>query len=385
MGSLAVPAAVGAVVDRAGARPVVIAAFTAQALGTVAYLLAHHAVTVFVALLAAAIGQRAFWASVFKLLSDIADVEGRSAKEPVFATAAMMQSAGLAIGGAAAGLVMSPGSPGAYRLVVALNAASFAGAGLLIALGVPPRHRAHAAPGPTIGTRQVLADRRFLALLASYTSISLAVGLCTVAGPLYMVDRLHLPTWVPAALLGGITVGTATLRGRAVAAARSRSRITVLTWATIGNAVWLAGMALAPWIPRGLQIAFLMLVTVPYLAAVLVHGPVATALVDALAPATARGRYQAVFQYAFGTTNVLAPAMVGLYAIALPLPWLLGLAASAAALLPLRMLATELPHDVLFRPDAGAVSAKPSGSARRPAFGDAVAQALSGVPVRAVE
>ncbi|MER5636943.1 MFS transporter, partial [Kitasatospora sp. NPDC002227] len=218
--SLAVPALVGALVDRTGARRMVIAAFAVQGLGTAGLLAAHGSAAALAATLAAAAGQRAFWASLFTLLGDVA---GPVAKEQVFATAGMMQSAGATVGALAAGPLMAVGSVGSYRFVVALNAVSFLGGVLVVMFGVPPQRPVRAAPAAAAGFRQVLADRGFLTLMAAYTSITFTVALCTVVAPVFVIDVLHLPGWQPSLLLGSVTLATATLRGRAVTLLRRRS------------------------------------------------------------------------------------------------------------------------------------------------------------------
>ena len=72
-----------------------------------------------------------------------------------------------------------------------------------------------------------------------------------------------------------------------------------------------------------------------FTAAELVHAPVSMALATALAPAAARGRYLAVFQYSFTVGSMVAPAFfTTLFEAHRALPWLalgaLNLAAVAA-------------------------------------------------------
>jgi hypothetical protein len=71
------------------------------------------------------------------------------------------------------------------------------------------------------------------------------------------------------------------------------------------------------------------------------------ALAEAAAPAAARGRYLAAFQYAFTVPGVLAPAVVALFPVAVWLPWLLVGAAAGLAVLGLRILGGHLPAAAL--------------------------------------
>jgi hypothetical protein len=55
-----------------------------------------------------------------------------------------------------------------------------------------------------------------------------------------------------------------------------------------------------------------------------VHAPISTAAAAGAAPAVARGRYLATFQYSFAAASVIAPAFFGgLYAAGHALPFLL--------------------------------------------------------------
>jgi hypothetical protein len=84
------------------------------------------------------------------------------------------------------------------------------------------------------------------------------------------------------------------------------------------------------------------------------------ALAEAVAPAAARGRYLAAFQYAFTVPGVLAPAVVALLPVAVWLPWLLVGAAAGAAVLGLRVLGGQLPAGALHPgPHAAAEAAVP--------------------------
>ena len=98
-------------------------------------------------------------------------------------------------------------------------------------------------------------------------------------------------------------------------------------------------------------------------AAGLAFGVRVNALAEATAPAGARGRYLAAFQYSFTVPGVMAPAVVALFSVAVWLPWLLVGAAAGLAVLALRWLAGQLPARCA---PAGTVS--PAGR-RGPAVG----------------
>ena len=66
-------------------------------------------------------------------------------------------------------------------------------------------------------------------------------------------------------------------------------------------------------------------------AAGLLFGSRANALAEAAAPGPVRGRCLAAFQYGFTVPTVIAPAVAGLLAVAVWLPWLLAALRPAAA------------------------------------------------------
>jgi hypothetical protein len=71
-------------------------------------------------------------------------------------------------------------------------------------------------------------------------------------------------------------------------------------------------------------------------------GARANALAVLMAPAEARGRYLAAFQYAFTVPGVLAPAVVALFAVGVWVPWLVVGGCAAVAALALRHLGHRL-------------------------------------------
>jgi hypothetical protein len=84
----------------------------------------------------------------------------------------------------------------------------------------------------------------------------------------------------------------------------------------------------------------------------------ANALAEAIAPAAARGRYLAAFQYAFTVPGVIAPAVVALFSVAVWVPWLLVGTSAALAMLLLRWLSARLPAHAL-RPATGSLPRRP--------------------------
>jgi hypothetical protein len=128
---------------------------------------------------------------------------------------------------------------------------------------------------------------------------------------------------------------------------------------------WCAASLAALAVPPGWRPAEMLAATVVMAAAGLLFQSRVNALAEAVAPAAARGRYLAAFQYAFTVPGVLAPAVVALFPVAVWLPWLLVGAAAGLAVLGLRVLAGHLPADALH--PGPHVAAAVRGRAWRPA------------------
>ncbi len=327
---LLVPPVAGRLVDRVGPRPVVITAQLVQAAGAGLFLVAGGVGAVAAAAVALAAGQQMFYSSLFALISDVA---GDGPKDHPFAVVAMVRAACFGAGGLAAGALLSAAGPDGLRVAVAANAASFAACALLLATLVRTPH--HAGPGPGRPGR-LRADRRFLALIGITGLVALAVDFYLTGMPVYVLDVLHGPPWLPGTLLALTTAVNATCGTLALRATRRFSRLTAMTAGAAIVIAWcaacLAALAVpARWLPAELLAATLLLA-----ANGLLFGNRVNALAVDLAPAEARGRYLAAFQYAFTVPGVLAPAVAGLFAVTAWLPWLVIAACAAVATAGLR-------------------------------------------------
>jgi len=319
--SLALPAVTGAMVDRFGSAKTFLVARCTQIVGAAGLLLVHGVVGGFFASLFVMSGMRMFWSSVFAVVSDVV---GEQDREHGFALTGMVESAGVAAGGLLAGVVLSLGdSPHVYRFVVACNAALFMVGTLMATRGVRWRDDGGRGAGNArSGYRDVLRHRSFLAFVLASVPATMTISLFARVLPVYAVSWLHAPAWVPGMLLGWITAVSAATRGSAVKAVVTLSRSRTVFSATSVFAVWTLALGAAVLVPDAMLVAYLFALTLPFLAADLLHGPVANALVESLAPGELRGRYLAAFQYTYGVSDTLAPAFAALLVIWPPLPWL---------------------------------------------------------------
>lgn len=332
LAGLLVPPLAGPLVDRVGPRPVVISSQLVQAAGAGVFLVADGVVTVAVATVTLAAGQQLFYSSLFALISDVA---GEGPKDHPFAVVAMVRAGCFGAGGLAAGVLLTAAGTAGLRAAVAVNAVSFLVCALLLATLVRPAHRPAADGRPA----RLRADRKFLSLIGITGLVALSVDFYLVGMPVFVLDVLGGPPWLPGALLALSTTANATCGTLALRATRGISRIAAMTAGAVLVVVWCAACVAALSVPAGWLAPVLVLTTLVIAASSLLFGTRVNALAAELAPAAARGRYLAMFQYAFTVPGVLAPAVAGLFAVSAWLPLLVVGACAGLATAGLRRFA----------------------------------------------
>ena len=378
---LGAPLVVGTVVDRVGPRRVVITSQLVQAVGMTLYLLAGTvgssagagrgsgvALAVGGAVLVAA-GTQTFYSSLFSLISAVA---GDGPKDGAFAHVEMIRSAAFGLGALGAAALLTWLDTPALRLAVAVDAVTFLlAAGLLWRLvagnlrahragGVPPgQHDADrgssapptgaqhdltptgAAPD-TSGVPRPWRDRPFLVLLVLMALTGLATDVFLVGFSVWALDRLRAPAWIPGACVVLLTAIGSTCAGLVVRWTRSWKRTRTVALGVVLTIAWCAMCAGAPLIARSWQPAWLLAATVVLACSGVLTGRV-MAMAEASAPVRAHGRYLATVQYSFNAAALLAPLLVGLFAVASWLPWAAVASGCAGALVLLPWLARRLP------------------------------------------
>ncbi|MEV4646273.1 MFS transporter [Saccharopolyspora sp. NPDC049357] len=292
-----VPPVAGRLVDRVGPRTVVIAAQLMQALGALSYLVADGVAVTFLAAIMLAAGLQLFYCALFSL---IADVYGEGAKDRPFAIVGMVRSACFGLGALAGGGLLSTLGATGLRLMVGVNALSFIACALVLALLVQAAHASRDSQQATEpGSRGVLQDRPFLMFIAVTALLALASDFFLVGVPVYVLEQLTGPAWLPGLMLALLTASLSIGGTAAVRATRYLARTTTLAISAGLYVVWclmsLAAVFITPaWLP-----AFLLSATLLQAAAALLSATRVNALAEAAAPPEMRGRYLATFQYAF--------------------------------------------------------------------------------------
>lgn len=347
---LLVPPIAGRAVDRFGPRPVVISAQLIQAAATACYLLADGAAATVVAAALLAGGQQAFYSSLFSLISDVA---GDVPKDRPFAMVGMVRSASFGLGSLVAALLLSWADLTGCEIAVVLDGVSFLACGVLLAVFVRAPHTRHSATTHS-GAEPVRGPLRspiFLALTGITMLCVLTMDFFLVGMPIYILDVLHGPTWLPGAVLAVqtalISIGATTV----VRLTRGFARTTLMSVGAALAVVWCLDCMAALAVPGSWRPAWLLAATLILAPASMLVLTRANAVAEAVAPRGRRGQYLAAFQYAFTVAQVLAPAVVGLFAAGPWAPWLLVGAAAAAASVGLRWITGRLPAHAVYPAD----------------------------------
>ncbi len=317
--TLPVTPLIGALVDRYGARRLVIASQLLQALGFVGYLLVHSIPVLLVTALLVTAGSRAFYAAGTAL---IAQVAGPGERDRWYGFVGATQSLGLAAGGLLAGLVVAVNGALGYRALILADALSFLLAALLLHRHMRDPTPIQAEARQAGGYRAVLADRPFLGLIACNVVFALCGLMLTVGLAIYATEALGLsPTIVGAAFAVStlLTLGTQTLIVRWLEPHR---RTRALGAAAAVRALGAGLFVLALVLPRVILVPYVCVVVGLYTLGGLLSTPTATALAAAAAPAGLQARYLALYELTWGIASALAPGVfTTLYAGGAALPW----------------------------------------------------------------
>jgi MFS family permease len=348
--SLPLPALVGHLVDRFGARPVLASAMWLQAASMLSYLLVTGPAMAWLAAILGALGLRVFWSSVFALASDLA---GKTRSDRFFARTSAIASSCFALGGLAAAMLTAWGGSRVHSWAIAANMVTFLVAGALV-LVVRSRRRRPSAGAVAGRLRDVLADRPFVAFTTVGCLLALVPTSLVTLAPVYLDRDLGAPDWLPGVLLAAVTIGVGVAAAPVTALAGRTTRSRALAWCAAGMALWSASMAAGSALP-GWAVAGWVVAWVPILVLTqAMQGPVSNGLVTALAPDELRGRYLAVFQYSFGVAGVIAPALLALGDWVPSAPWLVLAVAAVTAAAGMLLLGARLPGHVLRPvPDTG--------------------------------
>jgi MFS family permease len=299
----------GALVDRIGPKAVMQAGNAGAALAFLLYPFAHSLVLVTVLVFAASLTRSAFWGALGPMVTQITE---RGERELWFGFLQAMRNAGYGIGGVLAAVALTVGSGAAYQSVVVANAASYVAAFTLmigVAGGGRPARTPAAAEAASRGPWVAFADPAYRALIVVIFCYALAETTLNVAMPVYFVDTLGLPGWVPGAVFVINTVMIGIGQGLVVrsmtGSVRRRVLQTAIAFSTVSFVMLYAAGALS--VAAGVVVV--LAGAVVYTLGEMTAGPVVAALSAEAPPADMRGRYMAATQLAWSLSGAIGPLL----------------------------------------------------------------------------
>ncbi|MET8759517.1 MFS transporter [Lentzea sp. NPDC004782] len=337
----------GALVDRFGAKAVVVGGYLLRAFGFGLYPFVDSALGMFFAVALVAVGDGSFSPSIQALVADIARGAER---DKLLAAQRSLRNAGLGAGGLVAAGALTLGSDAAYQVIVLGTGLAFVLAAVIVgSIRYRPREPLLKVPVRG-GYRAVLANRPFLALAALNVPIAFGYMVLAVALPVYITTQLGAPTGLVGTLYAVNTIGIALLqipvtrflvrfpRTRTTAAGAAVIGLSFVVFAALGvvsssAAVLLAGAFAA---------------TAMFTLGELMHGATASALVSSAAPAETRGRHLSVYQFSWAIPTATAPAVLTwLMTFSATGMWLVLATGVTASALALVRLEPKLPQEAV--------------------------------------
>jgi hypothetical protein len=340
-GLIALPAGVqlARLADRSGPRRFYLVLTLIQAGCFAVFVLVHSfAVFVLLATIAASAdsGAQAIRSAIVRAIGGAAAVRFRARLH------ALMNVA-IALGAAAAAVLIGVGSLGAFDALILIDAATFAAAGLLVARTAPTAVSVAPARRGWIAIR----DRAYVGAAALDGVLDLEFGVSGFVLPLWVVTHTTAPRWLAALLLLLNTVLVAALQVRFSKGAETLHGATrSFRRAAVTLTVAALAFSLTAGPPPVAAVVMLVVAMAILSFGELQHAPGQFGIAYGMAPAHAAAEYQAVFSLGMGLSRAFAPAVLTVLCVALgPSGWwyLGGLFLTAGLLMPLVTQRAVLP------------------------------------------
>ncbi|MEV4481270.1 MFS transporter [Micromonospora coxensis] len=306
----------GTLIDRFGARRVLLPALLIEAVGTGSLALVDSTASAFGVITVVAIGSSAIWSGQNTILASLtADDE----RQRVYGLNFALLNLGIGVGGLTSGAIVDTARPITFELIYLLDAISYLTPALIL-LSLP--HVGHRLADATTGTKgssggylTVLRDRPFRRLVI----FGLVLTTCgyaqiEVGFTAYAVRVVEVTPRIVAWALAGNTVMIVLSQLLVIRRMEGRSRTGAL--AVVGAVFATAWLILGAAGLVGTGNAVVAALGVVACAAVFGFGetmlsPVMPALTNALATDELRGRYNAMSSMIFGISGVIGPVTAG--------------------------------------------------------------------------
>jgi MFS family permease len=362
---LAIPFA-GTMVDRYGARTVLVGGYVIRAVGFAAFSLVTGQAEMFVTAMVVAFGTVSFQPAIQAFVAEIA--RGRN-RDQLIAVQRGVRNAGLGGGALLASAIVSLHSLAAYHAIVLIGAAAFLAAALVVA-GIPAPRPAAPARGDARqrgGYRAVLRNRPFVLLTSITFPVAYGYMALSVVIPVYLTQVLHMSASWAGVMYAINTAGIAVLQ---VPVTRLLARYRRTRSCALGQLVFglaFGAYAAAVVLPGTAALAGMFAGTVLFTAAELMHSATTYALTASAAPEQLRGRHLAFYQFSWEIPRATAPAVLVILLTASPLGlWLLLAAGVIGSALLLLRVEPRLPREAVYPAPAAPVATEMQGSPTSP-------------------
>jgi MFS family permease len=300
--------ALGSLVDRIGAKWVMQLGNAGAAVAFALYPFAHSLWAVTLLVFCATATRSAFWGALGPMVTQVTRPGER---ELWFGFLQAMRNAGYGVGGVLAAIALTVGTGASFQAVVLANAASYVVAFLLMVdvAGGRPEAAPDGADEAARGWWVAFADRGYRVLIVVIFCYALVETTLNVTMPVYFVDTLGLPGWVPGTVFVINTVMIGVGQGLVVramtGAVRRRVLLTAITFSAVSFVMLYAADALS--VTTGVVVV--LVAAFVYTLGEMTAGPVVTALSAETPPADQRGRYMAATQLAWNTAGAVGPLL----------------------------------------------------------------------------
>ncbi|MEV4543119.1 MFS transporter [Micromonospora echinaurantiaca] len=306
----------GTLIDRFGARRVVLPCLLIEAVGTGSLALVDSTGSAFLVMTVIAIGSSAIWSGQNTILASLTD-DGE--RQRVFGLNFALLNLGIGIGGLTSGAVVDTGRPVTFQLIYLLDALTYLMPALILLTlpGVGHRLATRTTGGkaPSGGYLTVLRDRPFRRLVI----FGLVLTTCgyaqiEVGFTAYAIRVAEVTPRVVAWALAGNTMMIVLAQLVVIRRMEGRSRTGAL--AVVGAVFATAWLVLGFAGVIGTGNALVAALCVMACSAIFGFGetmlsPVMPALTNALATDELRGRYNAMSSMIFGISGVIGPVTAG--------------------------------------------------------------------------
>jgi MFS family permease len=309
----------GALVDRLGARPVMLTLFVLNGAGAASLALVHSLLTAFVSVTVIAIAGSTLWAGQTTILTSLVTPQER---QRTFALSFALMNLGLGVGGIISGSFVDTAHPGTFQTIYVVDGLAFL-IPLAVLLSLPRVGRRLVDPAPeSTGNDQpqgygiILRDKTFLRfvlfglLLTTFGYAQIEVGFTGYSVRVAQVAP-HVLGWA----FGGNTLLIVVAQLWVSHWLEGRSRTHALaTAAAIFSVSWIvlaiAGVAGTSGLTAAAVVG-VVACSVIFAVGETLMSPTMPAITNALATDEVRGRYNAIGSMVWGVSGIIGPVVAG--------------------------------------------------------------------------